>query len=91
MPDALQAGLTAVTRAYSRMGLSVNNSKTEVLCQWSAEPPQTPPIFSIADSPLAIVPHFRNLGSILSEDIQHRNHAGLSVLRPAEKRVIQQR
>lgn len=67
-PEALQATLTAAERAYSRMGLSVNVSKTEVLCQWSSKPPQTPPAFLVAESPLTIVPHFKYLGSILSED-----------------------
>lgn len=77
-PEALQATITAAEKAYSRMGLSVNISKTEVLCQWSSEPPQRPPTFTIAGSPLTIVPHFKYLGSILSDDcsidqdIQHR-------------------
>ena len=75
-PGDLQAILTAAVRAYKRMGLSVNIPKTEV--QWSSAPPQNPPAFSISDTPLTIVPHFKCLGSILSEncsidqDVQNR-------------------
>lgn len=57
--------LTAV-RAYSRM--SVNIPRTEVLCQCSSDPPTELPNFYISDSPLALVPHFKYLGSILSCD-----------------------
>ncbi|KAJ4935415.1 hypothetical protein JOQ06_016948, partial [Pogonophryne albipinna] len=67
-PQDLQSVLTAVARAYSRMGLTVNTIKTEVVCQWSANIPSTPPTFTAAGEQLSIVPSFRYLGSILSED-----------------------
>lgn len=93
-PEALQATLTAAVRAYSRIGLSVTILKTEVLCQWSSEPPQTPPSFSVADSRLTIVPHFKYLGSILSEDcsinkdIHNRIKQASSSFRRLRKRVL---
>ncbi|KAJ3582545.1 hypothetical protein NHX12_000499, partial [Muraenolepis orangiensis] len=50
------------------MGLTVNTIKTEVVCQWSANIPSTPPAFTAAGEQLSVVPSFRYLGSILSED-----------------------
>ena len=67
-PQDLQSVLTAVVRAYSRMGLTVNTIKTEVVCQWSTNIPSTPPIFTVAGEQLSVVPSFRYLGSILPQD-----------------------
>ena len=67
-PEELQAILTAAVQTYSRMGMSVNINKTEVVCQWSSSTPDTPPIFTIDSQPLTITPSFKYLGSILSED-----------------------
>ncbi len=67
-PQDLQYVLDAAMRAYSRMGLTINTAKTEVVCQWSANVPTTPAVFTVADKQLSIVPSFRYLGSILSED-----------------------
>ncbi len=67
-PEALHATLAAAVRAHSRTGLSVNDSKTEALCQWSSEPPQEPPILSVPNYQLIIVPHFKCIKSTLSKD-----------------------
>ncbi|XP_076128077.1 uncharacterized protein LOC143109310 [Alosa pseudoharengus] len=67
-PQGLQSVLDAAVRAYSRMGLTINTAKTEVICQWSANIPPTPPIFTIADEKLSVVPSFKYLESIISED-----------------------
>lgn len=67
-PQDLQAILAVVVKAYSRMGLSVNTTKTEVVCQWSSSTPHTQPSFTIDHKPLTITPSFKYLGSILSED-----------------------
>lgn len=64
----LQAVLDAAMRAYSRMGLTINMTKTEIICQWSAIIPLAPPTFTLADEKLSIVPSFRYLGNILSKD-----------------------
>ncbi|KAL7389500.1 hypothetical protein ABVT39_005195 [Epinephelus coioides] len=79
-PQALQATLTAAVKAYSRLGLTVNTVKTEVLYQQNSSPPTRPPspVFSINNTPLAVVPDFKYLGSIISEtcsmdnDVQNR-------------------
>ena len=67
-PQDLQAVLDAAVKAYSRMGLTINITKTEVVCQWSTNIPPTPPIFNITGKNLSVVPSFKYLGSILSED-----------------------
>ena len=50
------------------MGLSINTTKTEVVCQWSSRLPPSMLVFTIYHKSLAIVPLFKYLGSILSED-----------------------
>ena len=67
-PEELQTVLNAATRAYSRMGLTINTTKTEVICQWSASTPSTLPVFTVANEQLLVVPSFKYLGSMLSED-----------------------
>ncbi|CAJ1081245.1 LOW QUALITY PROTEIN: uncharacterized protein LOC117545945 [Xyrichtys novacula] len=67
-PQDLQSILAVIVKAYSRMGLSVNTTKTEVVCQWSSSTPHTLPSFTIDNTPLAITPSFKYLGSIHSED-----------------------
>ncbi|CAJ1071436.1 LOW QUALITY PROTEIN: uncharacterized protein LOC117545945 [Xyrichtys novacula] len=64
----LQFILAVVVKAYSRMGLSVNTTKTEVICQWSSSTPHTLPVFTIDNTPPAITQSFKYLGKILSED-----------------------
>lgn len=77
-PEALQAALTTIAEAYTRLGLTINISKTEVLSQWSADIPPEPPVQRINGEGLATVPSFKYLGSYLScntsleEEIQHR-------------------
>ncbi|XP_061884956.1 uncharacterized protein LOC133635724 [Entelurus aequoreus] len=93
--EALQATLTAAVKAYSRLGLTVNTVKTEVLCQWNSPPPTRPPspVFNIDDKPLAIVPDFKYLGSILSEncsmdnDVQNRIRSASASFGRLRKRV----
>ncbi|KAJ3581699.1 hypothetical protein NHX12_016361, partial [Muraenolepis orangiensis] len=85
-PQDLQSVLTAAVRAYSRMGLTVNTIKTEVVCQWSADIPSTPPAFTAAGEQLSVVPSFRYLGSILSEDNTIDNEATSKLQR---ERVIE--
>jgi hypothetical protein len=67
-PEGLQSILVAAVRVYSRMRLSIDTTKTEVVCQWRSSPPPTMPVFTIEHKSLAIVPSFKYLGSILSED-----------------------
>lgn len=67
-PQDLQSVLAAAVRAYSRMGLTVNTSKTEVVCQRSFNKPLTPPTFTVSGEQLETDPSFRYLGSILSEE-----------------------
>jgi len=62
-PEELQIILDAAVKTYSRMGMSV-----EVICQWRISPPPTMPVFGIEQQPLSIVPSFKYLGSIVSED-----------------------
>ena len=40
-PEDLQSILVASMRVYSRMGLSINTTKTEVVFQWRSSPPPT--------------------------------------------------
>ncbi len=63
-----QVVLAVAVRAYSRMGLTVNTTKTEVVCQWSTNVPPTLPAFPVGDEQLSVVPSFKYLGSILAED-----------------------
>jgi hypothetical protein len=67
-PEELQIILDAAVKNYSRLGLSVNTTKTEVICQWRTSPPPTMPVFAIEQQPISIVPSFKYLGSIVSED-----------------------
>ena len=62
-PQDLQSILAVVVKAYSRMGLSVNTTNTEVVCQWSSNTPHTLPVFTISNTPLAITPSFKCLGT----------------------------
>ena len=65
----LQQTLSAVNAAYSRSGLAVNTSKTEVLVQRTdGDQPPTDQDFSIDDQTLKQVPKFTYLGSVLSND-----------------------
>ena len=94
--EALQATLTAAVKAYSRLGLTVNTTKTEVLCQWNSPPPTPPPspAFSIDNNPLAVVPDFKYLGSILSNncsmdnDVQNRIKSASASFGRLRKRVF---
>ncbi|KAJ3584580.1 hypothetical protein NHX12_015075 [Muraenolepis orangiensis] len=94
-PQDLQSVLTAAVRAYSRMGLTVNTIKTEVVCQWSANIPSTPPTFTAAGEQLSVVPFFRYLGSILSEDntidneVQNRIKQASAAFGRLRRRVFQ--
>ncbi|KAJ3606248.1 hypothetical protein NHX12_025768 [Muraenolepis orangiensis] len=94
-PQDLQSVLTAAVRAYSRMGLTVNTIKTEVVCQWSANIPSTPPTFTAAGEQLSVVPSFRYLGSILSEDntidneVQNRIKQASAAFGRLRRRVFQ--
>ncbi|XP_034071876.1 LOW QUALITY PROTEIN: uncharacterized protein LOC117545945 [Gymnodraco acuticeps] len=94
-PQDLQSVLTAVVRAYSRMGLTVNTIKTEVVCQWNANIPSTPPTFTAAGEQLSVVPSFRYLGSILSEDntidneVQNRIKQASAAFGRLRRRVFQ--
>ncbi len=67
-PANLQSILVAAVKTYSRVGLSVNTAKTEVICQWKLSSPPTVPVFTIDKQPLTIVPSFKYLGSIVSKD-----------------------
>ena len=66
--EDLQSILVVSMRVYSRMGLSINTTKTEMVCQWRSSPPPIMPVFTIEHKSLAIVLSFKYLGSILSED-----------------------
>ncbi|XP_016110934.1 small G protein signaling modulator 1-like [Sinocyclocheilus grahami] len=67
-PEDLQTVLVVAVRAYSRIELTVNSTKTEVVCQWSTNVPPTLPAFTVRDEHLSVVPSFKYLGSILAED-----------------------
>ncbi|KAJ3595328.1 hypothetical protein NHX12_004632 [Muraenolepis orangiensis] len=77
------------------MGLTVNTIKTEVVCQWSADIPSTPPTFTAAGEQLSVVPSFRYLGSILSEDntidneVQNRIKQASAAFGRLRRRVFQ--
>ncbi|KAJ3582338.1 hypothetical protein NHX12_007887 [Muraenolepis orangiensis] len=77
------------------MGLTVNTIKTEVVCQWSANIPSTPPAFTAAGEQLSVVPSFRYLGSILSEDntidneVQNRIKQASAAFGRLRRRVFQ--
>ncbi|KAJ3581834.1 hypothetical protein NHX12_016178 [Muraenolepis orangiensis] len=77
------------------MGLTVNTIKTEVVCQWSANIPSTPPTFTAAGEQLSVVPSFRYLGSILSEDntidneVQNRIKQASAAFGRLRRRVFQ--
>ncbi len=66
--EDLRTVLDVAVRAYSRMGLTVNTTKTEVVCQWSTNVPPTLPAFTVGNEQLSVVPSFIYLGSILTED-----------------------
>lgn len=94
-PQDLQAVLDAAVKAYSRMGLTINITKTEVVCQWSTNIPPTPPIFNITGKNLSVVPSFKYLGSILSEDnninneVQNRINQASAAFGRLRRRVFQ--
>ena len=76
-PESLQHALNVVANTYRAVGLRVNIKKTQIVHQPSST--QTPtPTFFIDNTPLEAVPHFKYLGSILSDscnvdaDIQSR-------------------
>ncbi|KAJ8356964.1 hypothetical protein SKAU_G00197580 [Synaphobranchus kaupii] len=58
----------SAVKAHIRMGLTVNISKTEVLCQGRSSPPSTNSTFTMENKPRAIAPSFKYLGSPISED-----------------------
>ena len=62
-PEGLQSILVMAVRVCSRIGLSINPTKTEVVCQWRSSPPLT-----IEHKSLTIVTLLVYLGNILSED-----------------------
>jgi hypothetical protein len=66
-PEDLQSILEVAVRVNSRMGLFINTTKKEVVCQWRSSPPPTMPVLTIENKSLAIVPCFKYLGSILLE------------------------
>ena len=66
-PEALQNILSAAVNAYTRMGLTINTQKTEVLCQSSADLPPNPITLTAAGQQLLTVPTFKYLGSIVSD------------------------
>jgi hypothetical protein len=94
-PEDLQSVLVAAVRVYSRLGLSINTTKTEVVCQWRSSPAHTMPVFTIEHKSLAIVPSFYYLGTILSEDcridlkIQNRIKQASAAFRKLRRRVFQ--
>lgn len=94
-PQDLQSVLDAAVRAYSRMGLTINTAKTVVICQWSANIPPAPPIFYVVDEKLSIVPSFKYLGSIISEDnsidneVQNRIKQASAAFGRLRRRVFQ--
>ena len=94
-PQGLQSVLDAAVRAYSRMGLTINTAKTEVICQWSTNIPPTPPIFTLAGEKLSVVPSFRYLGSIISGDnsidseVQNRLNQASAAYGRLRRRVFQ--
>lgn len=67
-PQDFQSVLDAAARVYNRMGLTNNIAKTAVLCQWRVNIPPTPPLFTVSEEKLAVVPTAKYLGGILSED-----------------------
>ncbi|KAJ8346418.1 hypothetical protein SKAU_G00278190 [Synaphobranchus kaupii] len=93
--SGLQSVLAEAVRAYSRMGLTINTTKTEVICQWSANIPSTLPSFTVADEQLSVVPSFRYPGSILSDDtsidneVQNRIKQASAAFGRLRRRVFQ--
>ncbi|KAL6464878.1 hypothetical protein MHYP_G00271950 [Metynnis hypsauchen] len=94
-PQDLQIVLDAAVRAYSRVGLTINTTKTEVVCQWSTDIPSIPPIFTLSGKQLSVAPSFRYLGSILSDDnsidneVQNRIHQASAAFGRLRRRVFQ--
>lgn len=94
-PEALQYVLTTATDIYTRLGLTVNIRKTEVLSQWSGGAPPNPPVFQITNENLTSVPSFKYLGSYLSsnthldEEIQHRIRQAAAAFNQLSTRVYQ--
>jgi len=74
--------------------LTINTAKTVVICQWSAKIPPTPPIFTVADENLSVVPSFKYLGSNISEDdsidneVQNRIKQASAAFRKIRQRVF---
>lgn len=66
--EDLQTVLAVAVKAYSRIGLTVNTSKTEEVCQWNTNVLPTLPAFTVGHEQLSVVPSFKYLGSILAED-----------------------
>ena len=67
-PEELQSSITALCDIYNAMGLVINTDKTEVLYQWYATVPPTPPEIRIGETPLKSTNQFCYLGSILSSN-----------------------
>lgn len=67
--EALQTALSSITEAYTRLGLSINIRKTEILSQWSVDKPLEPSNLRINGEELLSVPSFKYLGSYLSRNI----------------------
>ena len=94
-PEALQNIIAAAVTSYTRMGLTINTQKTEVLCQTSAGLPQQPITLTAAGQQLLTVPTFRYLGSIMSDtcsmddEIQNRLKQASASFGRLRRRVFQ--
>ncbi|KAF0027118.1 hypothetical protein F2P81_019859 [Scophthalmus maximus] len=95
-PEPLQRALNVVASIYSTIGLQVNIKKTQIVVQ-DATPQTRVPTFTLDGHPLAIVPHFTYLGSILSpscnidDDIQVRNGLASAAFGRLSSKVFQNR
>lgn len=82
----LQATINAFFHAYARLGLAVNERKTQILYQPAPNSHEAPPNIQISGKNLETVEHFSYLGSHLSasanidEEIQYRMRCASSSL-----------
>ena len=95
-PESLQRALNVVASIYSAIGLQINIKKTQIVAQ-EFTPQTCVPTFTLNGHPLAIVPHFTYLGSILSpscnidDDIQVRIGLASAAFGRLSARVFQNR
>jgi hypothetical protein len=95
-PESLQRVLSMVQVVYEQLGLVINTDKTEILYQWNRRPENQPAV-SISGVPLKVVPHFKYLGSLLSEDctidqeIQSRVNKASAAFARLRNRALQNR